>query len=190
MGIIHDFNNTLSLWINENITPNIEVFEGEDFCYYYEEHIVQWGLIARENTDNNFLQFLHEYGLDYDAVSPFVMSFLHEIGHAVTLSNFSDEMQAEERYAKNSMIVSKSNIDVNYWYWELPTEFAANMWAIEWANNNIEKFTELHALCKQYLTMIGNDENVIEQVQEWMDNAASGEDCAPLYIYEEDCDKE
>ena len=189
MGVIHDFNRDLSLWINKNIAPNIDVVEGEDFCYYYHKQVVQYALLHNEKTDNNFLQFFDEYGLNYSAISPFVISLLHELGHAVTMSSFTEKEYEEDEQIKRNMVIPHSTIDSNYWYWELPIEFAANMWAINWANEHFNEVTELSALCDEYLSRIENDENVMEQLNDWLEEVAEGE-YTPLYIYEEDCDNE
>lgn len=184
MGVINKFNDALSLWMNNHGFTNIDFVEGEDFCYYYEKHTIQWGLLTNEKIDNYFLQFFYEYGLNTSCLTPFTMSLLHELGHYMTLSNFSNNEAEQDSYAK-SMNVSDGSIDSQYWYWELPTEFAANMWAINWANTHPQEFEELRLLCKDYVMAIAEDANTMEQIDEWVEEIRSG-NYIPLYIYEED----
>lgn len=72
-------------------------------------------------------------------------------------------------------------------YWELPTEFAANVWAINWANAHNDEFNELHSLFGHFFNRIYNDSSVVAQIEDWMDDVAAGED-VDLCIEEEDED--
>ena len=85
MGLVHDFNKELSLWFNAHGITNLEFVEGEDFCYYHNQHVVQWGMFETPRLDANFRQFFHEYGLEDDDIHIFMLSLLHEVGHYMTL---------------------------------------------------------------------------------------------------------
>lgn len=185
MGLVHDFNKELSLWFNAHGITNLEFVEGEDFCYYHNQHVVQWGMLQTPRVDANFRQFFYEYGLEYDDVHIFFLSLLHEVGHYMTLHYFSEEAKESDKVAKENRL-SDSTIDTDYWYWELPTEFAANMWAINWMNENQELMAELYDFCMERLYAIFSDENILKQIEDWKYDIENGEDYYELMIEEDD----
>lgn len=188
MGLISDFNTALELWFNAHGVPNLNVVEGEDFCFYYnQQNIIQWGMIQQETIDRQFAQFFDEYGCKTYTENTFVESLLHEVGHYMTMSNFTQkewnrDNKAKYKKHKNTDV---TGIDLNYWYWELPIEFAANMWAINFLNEHFDWATELTELCYYHMAKIFNDENIMEQLNDWIDETADGSD-EPLVIIEED----
>lgn len=184
MGIVHNFNKALSLWFNSHDIPNLEFVEGEDFCFYVSENTVQWGMFDTPKVDNHFQQFFYEYGLKSEYNHPFFISLIHEVGHAMTMPAFSREEKDNDIAAKENN-KSESSIETDYWYWELPTEFAANMWAINWINNNSVLAQELYDLCMNYLSEIFNNGDILNQLEDWVDCVKAGY-YHPLYIEEED----
>lgn len=183
MGLIKDFNKELSLWLNAHGISNIDVCEGSDWCYYHESHCLQWGFFEAERTENNFRQFLYEYGCRYISNNTGIMSFLHEVGHIMTLAAFDDVEMEKEFIAKDCR--KPASIETNYWYWELPTEFAANSWAINWANTHPEEIKELEEIFERNLTAIYEDEDIMGQVYEWLARAEDGEEVSELTIDED-----
>ena len=185
MGCVHNFNKELSLWFNAHGITNLEFVEGEDFCYYHNQHVVQWGMFETPRLDANFRQFFHEYGLKDDNIHIFMLSLLHEVGHYMTLHYFSDEEINKDTVAKENRL-SDRTIDTDYWYWELPIEFDANMWAINFINKNPDWMISLNRLCQGYLYQIFNDENILEQLADWKYDMENGEDYYELVIEEDD----
>lgn len=185
MGLVNDFNNTLSLWLNSHGFSNIDIVEGEEFCYYYTSHTIQWGFFSKDSTDNNFRQFIAEYGSNYNDIEPFILSLIHELGHHMTLPNFSADELEEEKVRKEIRALENSSIDINYWYWELPTELAANVWTINFINNNIELVEELQDLCKSHIEKILSDNNILQQLFDWQYDMMNGEDYRELIIEED-----
>lgn len=183
MGLVSNFNKELSLWFNAHGISNLEFVEGEDFCYYPDEHIVQWGMFDSPNVDNNFQQFFYEYGLNKEYKNPFFISLLHEVAHAMTLPAFSDNEKSGDIIAKQ-ITISEHTIESNYWYWELPTEFAANIWAINWINNNPILAEELYNICMEYLSKIFEDIEILSQLRDWTEELFEG-NYSPLCIVEE-----
>ena len=181
MGVVKEFNTELSRWFNAHGISNIDFVEGEDFCYYQNLYVAQWG--AFENaSDNQFAQFLYEYGLK-EKVDVFIMSLLHEVGHHMTMHHMPQEVWEADTAAKESK-EGDGSIDTNYWYWELPIEFAANMWAIEWANTHVEAVKELTKICFSWLEKIFNDEDVLEAIADWEANVEEG-NLIPLCLEED-----
>lgn len=172
MGLIKDFNNELSLWFNKHGISNLEFVEGEDFCYYQNLHIVQWGVFENPKSDIHFAQFLSEYGLE-PRVDNFVISLLHEVGHYMTMHYFDKNAWDNDTAAKEN-VEGDGSIGIDYWYWELPIEFAANMWAINWANSHSKELKELTILCFKWLNIIGNDEDIMQAIADWQDDVKEG----------------
>ena len=106
----------------------------------------------------------------------------------MTLHYFTHDERQMDMVAKEMKHESYSNetsIARNYWYWELPTEFAANMWAIDWMNNNQAEMFELYELCVKYLDLIFADTDILCQLNDWQEDVRNG-DIYPLCINEED----
>ena len=186
MGLVSNFNRDLSLWFNAHGISNLEFVEGEDFCYYPEQRVIQWGFFGSKETDNHFMQFLYEYGFCQPfIVNTFSMSLLHEIGHYMTLHNFSNETRENDKVAKDNCVSDRS-IETNYWYWELPTEFAANMWAIDWANEHPTWVAELQKFCRERVIEMIDDENIMAQLTDYVYDIQHGEGPFLLYIVEDD----
>lgn len=186
MGLVGKFNEDLSLWFNAHGIPNLEFVEGEDFCYYHNHYTIQWGFFGNPKTDGHFMQFMHEYGVDSPyPVNAFTMSLLHEVGHYMTFHNFSEEARDTDRVAKENCTLN-SSIETDYWYWELPTEFAANMWAIDWTNEHPTWVDELTKFCTKRMLEIIDNENILAQLTDYVYDIQHGEGPFPLYIEEED----
>lgn len=187
MKLVDTFNRTLSIWFAKHGITNLHFVEGEEFCYYPEEKAVQWGMLLNDEQENMFAQFMYEYGLKRE-VSPFIISLLHEVGHYMTLHQFNEADINLDYAAKQVKADATNGIDIttNYWYWELPTEFAANMWAIEWIENHPVELQELHNLCEEHCDRIFSDTEILVQVMEWRLNMEFGGEYYPLIINEED----
>lgn len=188
MGLISDFNKALTNWCLEQGFGEINFEPCEEFCYYYKSNTIAWEVITDDEMDNQFRQFLYEYGLNYDIYEPFCMSLLHEIGHLMTIPYFSTD-EFEEYEASLKVRPASREIENSYWYWELPLEFSANMWAINWANNHMEEFQRLHYLCKYHINKIFNCQYIIDQIQQWMYDVQNGEWVGHIWIEEEDEDE-
>lgn len=187
MKLVSNFNRALSIWFARHGISNLEFTEGEDFCYYPETHAVQWGMLLNDEQENMYAQFMYEYGLKRE-VNPFVISLLHEVGHFMTIHQLGEETVQFDHVAKEIAAGAATEVDINshYWYWELDTEFAANMWAIEWVRNHPAELQELHNLCEEYCNEIFSNTEIMVQVIEWRLNVEFGGEYYPLTINEED----
>ena len=182
MGLVHSFNKQLEIWLAHQGISNINVGEGSDFCYFYEKHKIQWGMISTPKIEADFGQYFYEYGVqgvNLDPIDILVISFLHEVGHVMTLGNFSEEEMLIDA-------MDKENLTDNFAYWDQPVELAANVWAINWINSHVGEYKVLYKIFSTYLSAIAEDENVISQIQDWMDDVLDGDTDADLFIVEED----
>lgn len=141
------FEYKLQEWLKENGFECAIQF-GDDFAYDRESNVLQIGCVGYPTVCRWFEQFLYEYGLEYTGIYDPVLALLHELGHIMTLDQFSEKELRLFQLAKfiteeNRMVSSK----VMFKYWEIKDEFLANLWAIDFINNNIEK---VEKLCQIY----------------------------------------
>lgn len=108
---------------------NVSAEMGTDFCYWYEEEIVDYTLVVSERMDNLFLDFARRNGLKVDC-GIFILSLFHEVGHSLTLEFFKDRDR------------NKDNLPPEK-YFNLPEEKAATLWAIDYINNHVEELKKL-----------------------------------------------
>jgi hypothetical protein len=134
--------------INAVLNKFLEPFEahadlGEEFSYWYADSRIEYNLVVIEASTDYFMQNFNKMAPDLNC-DPFLASFLHELGHHETL-DFIDEdyrpikMQLEEDLKR----VSKSaEAIIHQKYFDLPVEYEATMWAIEYMRNNAQKVAE------------------------------------------------
>ena len=170
MGKIAKFNRELAEWFGSHGIPWLNFVEGSDFQFYYEyKNIIQWGFFEQTETmEQHFAQFFHEYGCVWTD-NTFIMSLLHEVGHYMTFSNFSEKEKEEVEKQKEKIDKQRNTINRNYQYFELPTEFAASWWAIQFINNHMDWMEDLFNLCKKHFDGIFNDEKLMGQVYDYLD---------------------
>lgn len=174
MDVLESFEYQLTKWLIDNDITNINVELGVDFGYYKNAHIIEYSLFTKEESDREFERFFHEYGCEH-MVSVFTMSFLHEVGHAMTLAAFTDEEyedlmdtleSAQEAVRLNPKEKERFNLD---WYWHMPHEFAANIWAINFINNHFDSIWELEKIVDNCLDKIYADEDIIKVLYDVLD---------------------
>ena len=145
MTAVEKFKTDLTNWFNKNGFGNIDLCFGEDFMYVIfddDSFGVQIGVQAYPEEGRYFEQFLYEYGLDYVGIFDPVLSLIHELGHSQTIQYFNAQEQLLCELAKQ-FNHSTNEQDCYNEYWEIPDEFAANMWAIKFINEHIEAVKEL-----------------------------------------------
>ena len=186
MGIVADFNTTMEIWLAKHGFPNVRVSEGESFAYYPETHLIQWGMLIQDSTDRDFQQFFHEYDFQFVDYNVSVMSFLHELGHHMTLSAFTD-LEREEVFLYKTVIdeMDAPQVEKNFIYWELEPEFSANIWAMRWAEAHPDDFIELHQLFQKWMDKIFSNKNILAQIEYWIEDVKNGE-LIGLYILEDE----
>ena len=181
MDVIESFEYQLVRWLINNDITNIDVNFGIDFCYYKDTHIINYSLFSREICDKEFERFFYEYGCHH-SVSVFTISFLHEVGHAMTLAAFSDEEcnslidmveSAREAICLNSKVEECFNLD---WYWHMPHEFAANIWAINFINNHFDEVRELEEIIENSLDKIYADDEIISALDKLLNQLKEEDD--------------
>ena len=145
MTAVEKFKTDLTNWLNKNGFEDVNLCFGEDFeCVIFDDDSfgVQVGVQAYPEVSRYFEQFLYEYGLSYTGIFDPVLCFIHELGHSQTIRYFNAQEQLLCELAKQ-FNHSTNEQDCYNEYWEVPDEFAANMWTVNFINNHIEAVEEL-----------------------------------------------
>lgn len=141
-----NFEKAIREWLKKN-NFNCDITFEDDFGYEWDTNILHIGILGYENVGRWFEQFLYEYGLEYVGIYEPVLALIHELGHYASLNDFEEEELKLLSVLKNFNDDRMGSQKQMNKYWELPDEFAANIWAINFINDNIE---EIEALCRIY----------------------------------------
>ena len=143
------FEEKINEWMIRNGFGDLEVIDDDEFMFEIDSKIIYFGVVS--NSEGRwFEQFLHEYGLKYSGIPDEILALMHEIGHSRTIDYFDQTDLDEDYAAKNVIFFMDSSCEQMHTYWNLPMEFAANMWAVDFINNHIDAINELCAIYKKY----------------------------------------
>lgn len=132
---------------------NANVFLHQDFCYYSETNTITFAPISMGELEQIHIDWImKKYERDYS--DPFIywlFSLLHEIGHAMTIEELTDEDWAFENEMREILANDwiDDDIEVSHIYFTLPAEILATEWAIKtmdqneiWTNKKLRKVYE------------------------------------------------
>lgn len=118
---------------------------GADFAYWYEKDEIEYSLIVPEDAGHYFMDNFNRLA-PYLKCDQFLASFLHEIGHVETLHLLSDVEECFCRDCKDRIsrqftdfITEEEDRALHQQYFDLPDEYEATMWAINYMRENAEK---------------------------------------------------
>lgn len=134
-------------WLKENGFTSDIAFR-DDFAYDRIDDIIYIGTVGYSTIGRWFEQFLYEYGLEYTGIFDPVLALIHEIGHSQTLQNYNDYELTCYKIAKEFIDEPMEDQEGMNKYWLIEDEFVANLWAINYINNNTEAVEEL---CNIYI---------------------------------------
>ena len=138
-----EFEVRLRAWL-ENQGFDCDIMFDDDFGYDWFENKLHVGTVTYPTTGRWFEQFLCEYGLEWFGILDPVLALIHELGHYATHESYSEEelylFQAIKMFGTEDRMEEMNSM---FKYWEVNDEFAANMWAIDYINWNIEVVQEL-----------------------------------------------
>lgn len=143
------FEDELKNWLDKNGFGEIEVFDDDEFLFDIATNEIHFGVVST-SEGIWFAQFAYEYGMKHDNIVPEVLAFLHEIGHYKTIKCFDNTDLENDTAAKFVLGMNGYSQDTMVAYWELPMEFAANVWAIDFVNNNIDAVEEICGIYRKY----------------------------------------
>ena len=133
--------------LTHDIDPELVlIFNDVDDAYYaYELGAIS--IDPYSTYDAGFLEHLREvHKCEYTDDFPLVLwSLLHEIGHHFTLDDIDtdEDLQARVLCSMVSNEVADRVTDVRNLYYNLPSEWVATEWAIDYIADNWELCTEI-----------------------------------------------
>ena len=131
--------NILSDYLKRELNIKVKCFMGTDFAFYYNLNRIGYTIVVSERMDNLFLEYAKKNGLKVDC-GIFLLSFFHEVGHYMTLGQFTfDEIDEFNDY-KDSLTDSDEDCKE---YFNIEDERKATLWAIQYINNNADKIERL-----------------------------------------------
>lgn len=141
-------------WLDDIIIDNeIKIIRDTEFYIDFDNNVIGWGLCGgNQSVFDSFSELCEEFELNHP-VRYDVMSFLHELGHYITIERLSNLKLFYSAIAKRFIYkllkkFPKFYNQFNYLYQRLPDEKAATMFACQFANHfpleveNLEKILE------------------------------------------------
>ena len=130
---------TLEEYLRDFLNRNdidCDICLGKDFAYLPMSNTIAYSLMVTDSSSDSFLTFVKKLFPEINA-DIFLWSFLHEIGHYETTDDF-DEYEYEEYY----FLINQEGLS-NEFYYNLPIECAATIWAGEFMKNNTAEVQRL-----------------------------------------------
>lgn len=156
MNNINKLNNVLNNFLaGFDIDCTAEL--GTDFAYFYTKSIAQYALVVSDNSNERFMNFVHSLAPEL-SIDVFLISWLHEVGHHLTLDDIEDDEAAYSRDVKETL---GSSAEDYITYFNLPDEIAATTWAINFIKNNADAVAALWNVIQPLIINIYKDNNLI-----------------------------
>lgn len=103
-----------------------------DFCYLYDEDVIKYALIENERGNKELSAYLKKrHNLQLTDEQLFVFSFLHEIGHEMTIDDLDDAQYNKAQFIKRIVEAPVLNRIpfIRQIYYGLYDEAEATAWA-------------------------------------------------------------
>lgn len=127
-----------------------------DFFYDKSENTVYFSIIVSERADRLFKEYVKKT-FHFSTPNVFMMSLLHEVGHAYTLGNFSRTALKTDMDAKAMLedaLSMKDDDELFSMYFDLEVEKAATAWAVDYYKANTERCEQFYA---KFLKILKNE---------------------------------
>ena len=125
--------------VNKFLAPfGVKSVLGDEFAYYCVSELVQFSIEQVEKNDAEYIKFIKNE-FNYDVPSMFLFSFLHEVGHHMTMDDFEEEELENDEMQKfeiSEHINEENYSEYSLKYFHCPTEIVANEWAVEYFKNH------------------------------------------------------
>ena len=131
--------NTLEEYLKDFLNRNdidCDVLLGDSFAFLPASNTIAYTLLVTDSSSKSFLNFTKKLFPEITA-DIFLWSFLHEIGHYETTDDF-DEYEYEEYY----FLINQEGLSDEFYY-NLPIERAATVWAGNFMKNNVAEMQRL-----------------------------------------------
>ncbi len=124
---------------------DVSVCLGLDFGYSMSHHVIEYALAVTEKEDKFFMDNFHRLAPDIKC-DTFLISFLHELGHHMTMPHLSPEDlhcqkivgELQDELDEEGITEEKER-EIHQKYYNLPIEKVATEWAINYMRENTEK---------------------------------------------------
>ena len=131
--------------INKILNKYLEKFDltamlDTEFAYYYSKNIVTYSFFVLEKYDTMFKKVCDKIAKNNMNADIFLLSLFHEIGHAETIEDLSDEEIYSSTVVKEK--VSEGAIDEKEYFYA-PDEYIATQWGIKYIQEHDKEITEL-----------------------------------------------
>ena len=129
----------IAVWLFvKSISPKVKVkYTPDTFDFDFTYNSLSY---CDNLQDLGFMRHLKEQHSASLSLKGFTYSILHELGHYFTADSLDDELENDlEMRTALSMVdedTAKENKELQDLYYNLPLEFAATEWAIEYANKH------------------------------------------------------
>lgn len=154
-----DFNADLLIsLVDEFLEPfGVDSDFSSDFSYDPEDERVYFSIMVSERADRLFKQYVLSH-FHFEISNIFIISLLHEVGHAFTLDSFSKMEIKNDHFAKETieeMLNADNSDDIYSLYFDLKIEKVATAWAIDYYKANKKRCDDFYlkfvsALKKEY----------------------------------------
>ena len=118
-----------------------------DFSYDPEDDRVYFSIIVAERSDRLFKQYVSTH-FHFETPSIFMLSLLHEVGHAYTLHTFS-KLRLKTAHEAKKIIEEALKMDdsdeIYSLYFDLSIEKVATAWAVDYYRANRKRCDDFYS---------------------------------------------
>lgn len=133
----------LQTWLNKHGYEDITIVEDNDWYYDHGKTVISYSLVPDGKVEKTFINFCRECGLITE-VSPFLLSFFHELGHYETIDIVTDEEYENAFFCKTALNMKEHHTEQDYYaYYNLEMELLATKWAVSYMNEHQEAIHNL-----------------------------------------------
>ena len=119
-----------------DLTANLDT----DCAYYYYKNMVTYSFVVSEKYDIMFKNVCNKIAKRNIEADIFLLSLFHEIGHAETIEDLSDEEIYSSTIVKEK--VSEGAIDEKEYFYA-PDEYIATQWGVKYIQEHNKEIADL-----------------------------------------------
>ena len=141
---IHILDNILNEFL-ENFQTSASI--GPEFCYWTNTEKIEYSLVVTDVADEEFKNFTQTLVPEVKC-DIFLLSLFHELGHHMTIDNWSDEegktfvslkRKIDYDYAHNT----RDKKEILNEYFNIPDEKAATLWGLQYIKSHAKEISAL-----------------------------------------------
>ena len=148
--------------INKILNKYLEKFDltatlDTEFAYYYSKNIVTYSFFVLEKYDTMFKKVCDKIAKSNMNADIFLLSLFHEIGHAETIEDLSDEEIYSSTVVKEK--VSEGAIDEKEYFYA-PDEYIATQWGVKYIQEHDKEIADLWAELQPAILQFYEDNDI------------------------------